>query len=69
MNTAFAFTLWNKSLQELSAFESSVINNTMLAQVAAFGWVFLGEQLGMLEIFGAVLVMLGAIAVQAGSRN
>lgn len=69
VNTAFAFTLWNKSLQRLSAFESSVINNTMLAQVAAFGWVFLGEALGPLEIGGAALVMCGAIAVQAGSRN
>lgn len=68
-NTAFAFTLWNRSLQELSAFESSVINNTMLAQVAVFGWVFLGEQLGLLEIVGAGLVMVGAAVVQAGSSN
>lgn len=69
VNTAFAFTLWNKSLQALSAFESSVINNTMLAQIAAFGWVFLGEHLTLLEIAGAVLVMVGAAVVQLGSRN
>ena len=69
VNTAFAFTLWNKSLQRLTAFESSVINNTMLAQVAAFGWVFLGETLGLLEVVGAALVMCGAIVVQSGRRN
>lgn len=69
INTAFAFTLWNKSLQRLSAFESSIINNTMLAQVAAFGWVFLGEHLTLLDVVGAALVMGGAVVVQAGSRN
>ena len=30
VNTAFAFTLWNKTLQVLSSVESSMINNTML---------------------------------------
>jgi len=30
VNTAFAFTLWNRTLQVLSAVESSIINNTML---------------------------------------
>lgn len=69
VNTAFAFTLWNHSLQRLSAFESSVINNTMLAQVAVFGWIFIGETLGTLDIVGIVLVMLGAFIVQAGGQS
>lgn len=64
VNTAFAFTLWNRSLQTLSATESSVINNTMLAQVALFGWVFLGESLSPLDILGATVVMVAAVAVQ-----
>jgi drug/metabolite transporter (DMT)-like permease len=34
VNTALAFTLWNRSLRNLSAVESSVINNTMLVQIA-----------------------------------
>ncbi|HZJ08317.1 MAG TPA: DMT family transporter, partial [Trueperaceae bacterium] len=34
VNTAFAFTLWNMTLRKLSAMESSIINNTMLIQIA-----------------------------------
>jgi len=64
VNTAFAFTLWNRTLQTLSAIESSVITNTMLVQIAVLGWVFLGESLDVIDIAGLVLVMAGAIAVQ-----
>lgn len=64
VNTAFAFTLWNRTLQTLSAIESSVITNTMLVQIAVLGWVFLGESLDIIDIVGLVLVMAGAIAVQ-----
>lgn len=64
VNTAFAFTLWNRTLQTLSVTESSVINNTMLVQVALLGWIFLGETIGPLELVGLALVMVGAIAVQ-----
>ncbi|MFC2136317.1 DMT family transporter, partial [Bacteroidota bacterium] len=34
INTAFAFVLWNLTLRTLSAMESSIINNTMLIQIA-----------------------------------
>src|SRR5690606_7260937 len=34
VNTAFAFTLWNLTLRKLTAMESSIINNTMLIQIA-----------------------------------
>lgn len=46
MNTAFAFTSWNATLRRLSAMESSVVNTTMLIQIAVLAWVFLGESLG-----------------------
>lgn len=69
VNTAFAFTLWNRTLQRLTSVESSVINNTLLVQVAALGWLFLGEPLGPLDIAGLGLVTLGALFVQvAGQR-
>jgi drug/metabolite transporter (DMT)-like permease len=64
VNTAFAFTLWNHTLRVLPAVESSIINNTMLVQVAALSWVFLGESLGWREIVGIVLAGLGALLVQ-----
>lgn len=64
VNTAFAFTLWNHTLQTLSAVESSIINNTMLIQVAALGWVFLGESLTTIDVLGLLLVAAGALLVQ-----
>jgi len=59
VNTAFAFTLWNQSLQVLSAVESSIINNTMLIQIAILAWVFLGEKGGPLNIAGLALASIG----------
>lgn len=64
VNTALAFTLWNKSLQTLTAVESSIINGTMLPQIAILAWVFLGEPLGGKEILGLVFVLAGTLIVQ-----
>ncbi len=64
INTALAFTLWNKTLQVLSAVESSLINNTMLIQIAVLAWLFLGEQLGWRDAAGLALATLGTLLVQ-----
>ena len=64
VNTAFAFTLWNRTLRTLSATESSVINNTMMIQIAVLAWIFLGERLGALEIAGLLAVAAGTLLVQ-----
>ena len=64
VNTALAFTLWNRTLRVLPAVESSIINNTMLVQVAVLSWLFLDESLGLREILGIVLAGLGALFVQ-----
>jgi drug/metabolite transporter (DMT)-like permease len=63
-NTALAFTLWNHTLRVLPAVESSIINNTMLIQVAALSWLFLGEALGWWQIVGMILAGLGTLVVQ-----
>lgn len=68
VNTAIAFTLWNRSLQVLSAVESSVVNNTMLVQVAVLGWVFLGEALSTLEVVGLGVAVVGALIVRVAGR-
>jgi drug/metabolite transporter (DMT)-like permease len=68
VNTALAFTLWNRTLQRLTAVESSVINNTLLVQIAVLGWLFLGESLGALDIVGLALVSVGALIVQVVGR-
>lgn len=64
VNTALAFTLWNKSLQTLTAVESSIINGTMLPQIAILAWIFLAEPLGGKEIFGLIFVLVGTLIVQ-----
>jgi drug/metabolite transporter (DMT)-like permease len=64
VNTALAFTLWNRTLRVLSAVESSIINNTMLIQIAALAWLFLGERLATSDIAGLVLATVGALMVQ-----
>lgn len=63
VNTAFAFLLWNKTLQKLSAVESSIINNTMLFQIAALSWIFLGDQISLIGMIGLVCAAFGAILV------
>ena len=64
VNTALAFTLWNKALQQLEAIEASVINNLVAFQIAVLAWVFLGERLSVPGIIGILLAVSGAILVQ-----
>jgi drug/metabolite transporter (DMT)-like permease len=64
VNTAFAFTLWNHTLRTLPAVESSIINNTMLIQIAVLAWLFLGESLTAAEIAALALAAFGALLVQ-----
>ena len=64
VNTAVAFTLWNNTLKTLSAVESSIINNTMLPQIAILAWLLLDESLNPRQIFGIVLVGIGTLLVQ-----
>ena len=64
VNTAFAFTLWNHTLRTLSAMESSIINSTMLVQIALLAWLFMGERLTLQQIAGMALVALGVLSVQ-----
>jgi drug/metabolite transporter (DMT)-like permease len=68
-NSAFAFTLWNRTLRTLSAMESSIINNTMLFQIAMLAWVFLGERLTWREATGMMLAGLGTLVVQIHRRQ
>jgi drug/metabolite transporter (DMT)-like permease len=62
VNTAFAFTLWNKTLRTLPAMESSMINNTMLVQIALLAWIFLGDTITPLEVVGLGLATIGVLA-------
>ncbi len=63
-NTALAFTLWNRSLQVLTAVESSILNSLMMPQIAILAFVFLGEGLTGKAIAGLALVGIGTLVVQ-----
>ena len=64
VNTALAFTLWNVSMRQLSAMQSSGINNTMLVQIALLAWLLLDEAPGPLALAGVLLVSLGVYMMQ-----
>ena len=63
VNSALAFTLWNHTQRTLSAAESSMINNTMLVQIAILAWIFLGERPGPKEWIGMGVVIVGVLMV------
>ncbi len=69
INTAFAFTLWNHTLRSLTAMESSIINGTMLIQIAILAWIFLGESITIQEGFGMMIAAVGAVLVQMKKRS
>jgi len=64
INTALAFTIWNLTLRSLTAMESSIINGTMLIQIAVLAYIFLGETLSMKEGIGLLIAACGAVMVQ-----
>jgi len=64
VNTAFAFFLWNHVLKSLKAYELSVLQNTMLVQIAVLAHIFLGEEITIRMLVGMMLVLIGVTMVQ-----
>jgi|LSQX01.3.fsa_nt_gb drug/metabolite transporter (DMT)-like permease len=69
VNTALAFWLWNKSLQVLTAMESSIINNTMLVQISLLAWLFLDESLTWVGAAGLAVASIGTVLVNLKPRG
>jgi drug/metabolite transporter (DMT)-like permease len=69
VNSAFAFTLWNRTLRTLTAMQSSVINNTMLFQIAILAWIILNERLTWREGIALALAAIGVATVQVRRRR
>ncbi|MFQ6615174.1 MAG: DMT family transporter [Fidelibacterota bacterium] len=69
VNTAFAFTLWNLTLRTLTAMESSIINGTMLIQIAILAWFFLDEKISFQEGAGMIVAAVGAVLVQVRKKS
>ena len=64
VNTALAFFLWNHALKRMEVFEISILQNTMLVQIALLSWLFLGEQLTVVKMISMALVLVGVLLVQ-----
>ena len=71
LNTAFAFWIWNHTMQSLTAMESSMINNSMLIQITILAWLFLGESISSIGLIGLVIAVVGLFLVnwQPTKRN
>jgi drug/metabolite transporter (DMT)-like permease len=65
--TAIAYTLWNYTLQTLSATESNIILGTMLIWIPILAVVFLDEHVSSKELLGLVAAGVGTIIVQLRS--
>ncbi len=64
LNTALAFTLWNKAMRSLRAIDTALINSTMMPQIILLSIVFLGEFPTIMGWMGLVLLAVGITAVQ-----
>ncbi|MFW9863512.1 MAG: DMT family transporter [Candidatus Thorarchaeota archaeon] len=64
VNTALAFTIWNRAMETLRAVDITVINSTMLPQIVVLSIVFLGEMPDLLDWFGLILMALCVALIQ-----
>ncbi|MFE5318219.1 DMT family transporter [Paenibacillus sp. NPDC056579] len=64
INGALAFTLWAWSQKQLRAYESSLINNLMLLEVALMDILFLGRSITYLQAGSLCITGTAIVAVQ-----
>ena len=64
VNTALAFTLWNRAMRVLRAIDMTLINSTMMPQIVILSFVFLAEYPEMLDWIGLILLAISVGAVQ-----
>ncbi len=69
INTAFAYLLYNHSLQVLTAFESNLLTNLGPLITAPIAWVVLGEKLQLIQIIGIVTLIVGVVLVEWRRQN
>lgn len=64
VNTALAFTIWNKTMQHLRAIDSTLINNLMTPQIVFIALLFFGEIPSFLDWIGIILIILSVFFIQ-----
>ncbi|MFA5009862.1 MAG: DMT family transporter [Patescibacteria group bacterium] len=60
---AFGGLIWGNVLDKLKVLEASILDSTMIIQVAILSVIFLHESLTAHNIYGGLLVLLGALIV------
>jgi drug/metabolite transporter (DMT)-like permease len=68
VNSALAYVIYNHSLKILTAFEMSVVLNLSPAWTAMMAWALLAERLGVLEVLGILVLIVGIVLVQRRRR-
>jgi drug/metabolite transporter (DMT)-like permease len=68
VNSAFAFALWNRTLQTLTAVESSAINSLLLVEIPVLAVLLLGETLTWRGAAGLLLALFGILLIQFSGR-
>ncbi|MHA2232022.1 MAG: DMT family transporter [Candidatus Hodarchaeales archaeon] len=66
-NTALAYLLWNYAMKYLGTFEATVLQNSMLIQIAILSILFLDQRLYLNMLLGILLVLMGVFLVQIES--
>jgi len=69
VNTALAFTLWNKGMQHLRAVDMSLIQSTMMPQIIILSVVFLGEIPTILDWIALSLIAVSVLLVQVSQAR
>ncbi|MEN0641987.1 DMT family transporter [Alkalicoccobacillus gibsonii] len=64
VNGALAFYLWTWTQRYLKAFESSLLNNLMLIEIALLDVLFLQRQLSLMQLIGILFVATSIAYVQ-----
>jgi drug/metabolite transporter (DMT)-like permease len=64
VNTAFAFTLWTRSMRVLRALDQTLINSTMMPQIVILSIIFLADYPEALDWVGLILLAFSVGAVQ-----
>ena len=69
INTICVYLLYNHALKVLAAFEVSMIINLAPLVTALLSWLFLAEQLSIVQIFGMFAILGGVALVQGGKSS
>ncbi len=62
---ALGFSLWTASQRELTAFESSSVNNLMLVEIALMDFFFFGRAFSALQIVAIAVVFAAILLIQS----